>query len=143
MVGGHASAMLASIAGSGDIVLNASRAIEKLMARSASGSIELSGGARNVRCDTSSGDIVDSVDTGASGSGSQVENQGGTVHLKIEVYGATTYTFTVYNGKDIVVGRPTDTISNVPARTVSVGKVMEQARRVLGEGGRVSARVAN
>ena len=42
---------------SGDIVLRASRAIEKLMIRSASGSVELSGGARNVRCDTSSGDI--------------------------------------------------------------------------------------
>ncbi len=42
---------------SGDIVLRASRAIEKLMARSASGSVELSGGARNARCDTSSGDV--------------------------------------------------------------------------------------
>lgn len=42
---------------SGDIVLRASRAIEKLMVRSASGSVELSGGARSVRCDTSSGDI--------------------------------------------------------------------------------------
>jgi ADP-heptose:LPS heptosyltransferase len=51
--------------------------------------------------------------------------------------------FTVYNGKDIVVGRPTDTISNVPARTVSVRQVMESVRKVLGEGGRLSARVTN
>jgi ferric-dicitrate binding protein FerR (iron transport regulator) len=42
---------------SGDIVLRASRAIDKLMARSASGSVELTGGARSVRCDTSSSDI--------------------------------------------------------------------------------------
>lgn len=42
---------------SGDIVLRASRAFEKLMARSASGSVELAGGARSARCDTSSGDI--------------------------------------------------------------------------------------
>jgi Toastrack DUF4097 len=42
---------------SGDIVLHASKAIDKLMARSASGSVELTGGAHSVRCDTSSGDI--------------------------------------------------------------------------------------
>jgi hypothetical protein len=42
---------------SGDIVLHASKAIDKLMARSASGSVELTGGVRNVRCDTASGDI--------------------------------------------------------------------------------------
>ena len=35
----------------------ASRAIEKLMARSASGVVELTGGARNARCDTSSGEV--------------------------------------------------------------------------------------
>jgi len=42
---------------SGDIVLRASRAFEKLMARSASGSVDLSGGARSARCDTSSGEV--------------------------------------------------------------------------------------
>jgi len=42
---------------SGEIVLRASRAFEKVMARSASGSVELTGGARGVRCDTSSGKV--------------------------------------------------------------------------------------
>ncbi len=42
---------------SGDITLRASRAIDKLMARSSGGSVELSGGARSVRCDTSNGDV--------------------------------------------------------------------------------------
>lgn len=51
--------------------------------------------------------------------------------------------FTVYNGKDVVVGRPTDVISNVPARTVSVATVMDEVRRLLADGARRSARVAN
>jgi ADP-heptose:LPS heptosyltransferase len=50
--------------------------------------------------------------------------------------------FTVYNGKDVVVGRPTDKVSNVPARTVSVATVMDEARRLLVPGSRPS-RVAN
>lgn len=52
-----------------------------------------------VEIDTSTGDFVDTVDTGKSGSGSQVENVGGTLHMTIKVYGATNYTFTVSNGK--------------------------------------------
>ncbi len=51
--------------------------------------------------------------------------------------------FTVYNGKDIVVGRPTDVIANVPARTVSVKQVMDNVHKVLGERAGVPARVAN
>ncbi len=39
--------------------------------------------------------------------------------------------FTVYNGKDIVVGRPTDVIRNIAACTVPVEKVMEQSRRII------------
>ena len=51
--------------------------------------------------------------------------------------------FTVYNGKDVVVGKPTDVITNIPARTVTVKQVMENVQRVLGETSRVSARIAN
>lgn len=39
--------------------------------------------------------------------------------------------FTVYNGKDIVVGRHTDVIRNVAACTVPVETVLEQSRRIL------------
>jgi DUF4097 and DUF4098 domain-containing protein YvlB len=42
---------------SGDLTLRASRAIDKLMLRTASGSVLLIGGARSVRCDTSNGKI--------------------------------------------------------------------------------------
>jgi len=42
---------------SGEVALRASRAIDNLMARSASGAVELTGGARAVRCDTSSGTV--------------------------------------------------------------------------------------
>jgi len=42
---------------SGDIRLRATRAFETLLARSASGEVILTGGARRVRCDTSSGAI--------------------------------------------------------------------------------------
>jgi hypothetical protein len=40
--------------------------------------------------------------------------------------------FTVYNGKDVVVGRPTAVVRNIAACTVSVEKVMEQARPIIG-----------
>jgi ADP-heptose:LPS heptosyltransferase len=39
--------------------------------------------------------------------------------------------FTVYNGKDVIIGRPTDVIRNVAATTVSVEKVMAEARRLV------------
>jgi ADP-heptose:LPS heptosyltransferase len=39
--------------------------------------------------------------------------------------------FTVYNGKDVVVGRPTDVIRNIAACTVSIERVMEEVRRVV------------
>jgi hypothetical protein len=39
--------------------------------------------------------------------------------------------FTVYNGKDVVVGRATEVIRNIAATTVSVEKVMVEARRIL------------
>jgi len=52
-----------------------------------------------VEIDTSTGEFVDTVDTNTSGSGSQVENVGGNIHMTIRVYGATNYTFTVSNGK--------------------------------------------
>jgi ADP-heptose:LPS heptosyltransferase len=41
--------------------------------------------------------------------------------------------FTVYNGKDVVAGRPVDTIDNTAARTVSVDRVFEEARALLAE----------
>ena len=50
--------------------------------------------------------------------------------------------FTVYNGKDIVLGKESDVISNVAARTVTVATVMESVRRLMSEGRAVS-RVAN
>jgi ADP-heptose:LPS heptosyltransferase len=40
--------------------------------------------------------------------------------------------FTVYNGKDVVVGRTTDVVRNIAACTVSVEKVMDQARKLIG-----------
>jgi DUF4097 and DUF4098 domain-containing protein YvlB len=42
---------------SGNVTLKAPRALERLMARSASGMVTLTGGARSVRCDTSSGAV--------------------------------------------------------------------------------------
>ncbi len=42
---------------SGDMQIHASRAVDSLMARTASGSLFLSGGAHSVRCDASSGDV--------------------------------------------------------------------------------------
>lgn len=39
--------------------------------------------------------------------------------------------FTVYNGKDVVVGRSTETIKNTAACTVSVKHVLEEARRLV------------
>ena len=42
---------------SGDIQLRASRAIDGLLGRSSSGSIELTGGARKANCDNASGDV--------------------------------------------------------------------------------------
>jgi len=40
--------------------------------------------------------------------------------------------FTVYNGKDVVAGRPVDTIDNTAARSVSVDRVLEECRSLLG-----------
>jgi ADP-heptose:LPS heptosyltransferase len=39
--------------------------------------------------------------------------------------------FTVYNGKDVVAGRPVDTIDNTAARTVTVDRVLEECRTLL------------
>jgi ADP-heptose:LPS heptosyltransferase len=41
--------------------------------------------------------------------------------------------FTVYNGKDVVAGRPVDTIKNTAACTVTVDRVIEEVREMLGE----------
>lgn len=41
--------------------------------------------------------------------------------------------FTVYNGKDVVAGRPVDTIKNTAACTVPVERVLEEVRTMLGE----------
>jgi ADP-heptose:LPS heptosyltransferase len=41
--------------------------------------------------------------------------------------------FTVYNGKDVVAGRPVDTIKNTAACTVTVDRVLEEVREMLGE----------
>jgi ADP-heptose:LPS heptosyltransferase len=41
--------------------------------------------------------------------------------------------FTVYNGKDVVAGRPVDTIQNTIARAVPVEKVMTEVRSLLSE----------
>lgn len=39
--------------------------------------------------------------------------------------------FTVYNGKDVVAGKPVDTIDNTAARTVSVDRVLSECRTLL------------
>lgn len=39
--------------------------------------------------------------------------------------------FTVYNGKDVLIGKPTDEIKNTLARAVSVDEVMNKVREVL------------
>ncbi|MBX3263521.1 MAG: glycosyltransferase family 9 protein [Labilithrix sp.] len=39
--------------------------------------------------------------------------------------------FTVYNGKDVVAGRPVDTIDNTAARSVTVERVLEECRSLL------------
>jgi ADP-heptose:LPS heptosyltransferase len=41
--------------------------------------------------------------------------------------------FTVYNGKDVVAGRPVDTIDNTAARSVSVERVLGECRGLLAE----------
>ncbi len=41
--------------------------------------------------------------------------------------------FTVYNGKDVVAGRPVDTIDNTAARSVTVERVLEKCRSLLAE----------
>lgn len=41
--------------------------------------------------------------------------------------------FTVYNGKDVVAGRPVDTIDNTAARSVTVDRVLEECRALLTE----------
>ncbi len=42
--------------------------------------------------------------------------------------------FTVYNGKDVVAGRPVDTIDNTAARSVSVERVLGECRSMLADG---------
>lgn len=39
--------------------------------------------------------------------------------------------FTVYNGKDVVAGRPVDTIDNTAARSVTVDRVLEECRHLM------------
>lgn len=51
--------------------------------------------------------------------------------------------FTVYNGKDVVVGRPTDVIRNIAACTVTIERVMEEARRVVSPSPRAAIGVVN
>lgn len=41
--------------------------------------------------------------------------------------------FTVYNGKDIVAGRPMETIQNKAAQTVAVSRVLTEARTMLAD----------
>lgn len=41
--------------------------------------------------------------------------------------------FTVYNGKDVVAGRPVDTIDNTAARAVTVEHVLEECRAMLAD----------
>jgi len=49
--------------------------------------------------------------------------------------------FTVYNGKDVVAGRPVDTIQNTVARTVPVERVLVEVRRMLQDGAPSERRV--
>jgi ADP-heptose:LPS heptosyltransferase len=42
--------------------------------------------------------------------------------------------FTVYNGKDVVAGRPVDTLDNTAARSVTVERVLGECRTLLAEG---------
>ncbi|MCL2779470.1 MAG: glycosyltransferase family 9 protein [Polyangiaceae bacterium] len=39
--------------------------------------------------------------------------------------------FTVYNGKDVVAGRPVDTLDNTAARSVTVERVLDECRSML------------
>jgi ADP-heptose:LPS heptosyltransferase len=45
--------------------------------------------------------------------------------------------FTVYNGKDVVAGTPLDRIENVPARTTTVDRVMDEVRSLMDEAPKV------
>jgi ADP-heptose:LPS heptosyltransferase len=47
--------------------------------------------------------------------------------------------FTVYNGKDVIVGKPTERVRNVAAQSVSVKDVMDSVARVLTPGVRGDA----
>jgi hypothetical protein len=51
-----------------------------------------------VEVDDESGNTIDHVDTGQSGSGSTIEHQACTCYLKISVFGTTTYSFTATSG---------------------------------------------
>ena len=51
--------------------------------------------------------------------------------------------FTVYNGKDVTVGRPDDVIRNIAACTVTVEDVMKDARRVASPSPRADLTVTN
>ncbi len=50
--------------------------------------------------------------------------------------------FTVYNGKDVVAGRPVDTIKNNAARSVPVERVLAEVRSMLRDAQGQSARTA-
>lgn len=41
--------------------------------------------------------------------------------------------FTVYNGKDVVAGRPVDSIDNTAARSITVDRVLDECRNLLTE----------
>jgi ADP-heptose:LPS heptosyltransferase len=47
--------------------------------------------------------------------------------------------FTVYNGKDVVAGRPVDTIDNTAARSVTVDRVLGECRSLIVEAPRLAA----
>jgi ADP-heptose:LPS heptosyltransferase len=47
--------------------------------------------------------------------------------------------FTVYNGKDVVVGRTTEVVRNIAACTVSVDTVMSEARKLIAPAPRLAA----
>ncbi|HVJ92068.1 MAG TPA: glycosyltransferase family 9 protein [Labilithrix sp.] len=47
--------------------------------------------------------------------------------------------FTVYNGKDVVVGRATEAIKNIAACTVSVKQVLDQAKSLIAQAPRAAA----
>ncbi len=58
----------------------------------------------------------------------------GPIASRVETVSPPLYSiplFTVYNGKDVVAGRPVDTIDNSAARSVTVEHVLEKCRSLL------------